>query len=806
MKLKNLALAAAALCAFSCTDFDNGFSYVEYKYEQAFVDRFGDIDPNQNWGFGEMPVVRSYLSTRAGSGNGTSDNVDVNTNMWTERESDLITYKSDRLIHSVTIPGWPNFDGQYYSTTGTTLGTVTPTLSALSNSDKAAGDLTEYEIKYVTEFFQTHDKVQIKNYETKLHLTDFFVQNVSCDADRTGDHKSAGTAIKTKGSETIGYNLDYLHFKPEGAAEYPFVEGTNGTNAWTHINEFNAGSTNNFYVEANVGDGGTYPNPTTDVRVIHYVHSSGTEDFACRASFGTGADANYSWIHDWVLVRLTWKEEGIDREGYYLAFDYSAEKEGTKITPDGYYSNWIIKITPAYPASTPPSDETTVEVPPTTRRILCEDLGNNYDFDFNDVVFDVQYEKVAENNYTAIVTLQAAGGTLPLYVGAHTPSREVHYLFGLDKKVPVNAGEKTISRPVAIFRINNLPNTNPRNIPVYVDNPAGLSAANIDVLEAAEGETPQKICVPGITGWVLEETDIQDAYPFFSKWISHTTQVDEQGYLWTCAATEWDIFTGYTAKIAAAPVKCNYSYKPYNREIQTGTDKDVKQIVFSNGSEERRYNIWHSYKNEALVMGAAKIAPNLTPVGPTTYTLNIHHNTADANGEVKVYKVEDNVETLLSQYTSLTNGTKVKLVASCGENYKFEKWVIDGVEYTDNSHILNVNSNARIDVYFSQKGELDGYEEIVDLTTTNNCAIPEGITPDTKLKYVAVVTAKSQSGFGVENTGASYHFNDNMENIRIINEFKINNGATTFKLSTYGEYINITSFKIYKETAEAKRR
>lgn len=702
MKVKELALAATAMCALSCTDFENGFNAAEVKYEQAFIDRFGEIDPNQNWGFGEGPVVRSYVNTRA-NGTGSSDNVDVNTNMWTERGNDQITYKSGRLVESVTIPGWPNFDGKYYSTTGTTLGTVTPTLSSLSNSDKAAGDLTEYEIKYVTEFFQTHNKTEIKNYETKLHLTDFFVQNVSRDADRTGDHKSAGTAIKTAGPETIGYNLDYLHFKPEGAADFPYIEGNpEGVGAWTHINEFNAGTTNDFFVEAN--GNAPYPAPTTNIRVIHYVHSSGTEDFACRASFGTGADASFTWIHDWVLVRLTWTEEGIEREGYYLAFDYSAEKENVKISPDGYYSNWIIKITPAYPNSTTPSDETTINMPPTTRRIMCEDLGSSYDFDFNDVVFDVQYEKVAESNYTAIVTLQAAGGTLPVYIGEYKSTREVHYLFGIDKRVPVNAGKSSLSRPVAIFRLNNLSNTDPRNIPVYVDNPSGLHAANIDLLEAAEGEIPQKICVPGIIGWAIEETDIQDAYPFFNKWISHISQPDEQGYLWTCAAIDWPDLVGYTARIAAAPVQCNYSYTSYNKGKQTGSNKDVKQLVFSNGANEKKYNIWHSYKNEALIMGAAEINPNTTPTGPTTYTLSINYKTPEANGAVKVYQIDNDNETLLSQYTSLTNETRVRLEATCNnDEYVFDKWVIGGVEYTDNSHVFTVNSNTRIDVYFKQK-------------------------------------------------------------------------------------------------------
>ena len=45
-------------------------------------------------------------------------------------------------------------------------------------------------------------------------------------------------------------------------------------------------------------------------------------------------------------------------------------------------------------------------------------------FDFNDVVFDV-----ATNGGATIITLQAAGGTLPLYIEVGGDSREVHGLF-----------------------------------------------------------------------------------------------------------------------------------------------------------------------------------------------------------------------------------------------------------------------------------------------------------------------------------------------------------------------------------------
>jgi len=85
---------------------------------------------------------------------------------------------------------------------------------------------------------------------------------------------------------------------------------------------------------------------------------------------------------------------------------------------DGYYSDWIVTLTEAK-RQTPPV------TPPTTPgdticRIIVEDLtvGENSDFDFNDVVFDV-----CKNGDLII---RAIGGELPLYIGSKDDSHEVH--------------------------------------------------------------------------------------------------------------------------------------------------------------------------------------------------------------------------------------------------------------------------------------------------------------------------------------------------------------------------------------------
>ena len=98
----------------------------------------------------------------------------------------------------------------------------------------------------------------------------------------------------------------------------------------------------------------------------------------------------------------------------YLPVAGSADKKWVKVggCADGYYSDWIVTLTKANTGNTPPP-------PPSgfVCRIIAEDLtvGENSDFDFNDVVFDV-----IDNGAT--IRLRAAGGELPLYVAG----QEVH--------------------------------------------------------------------------------------------------------------------------------------------------------------------------------------------------------------------------------------------------------------------------------------------------------------------------------------------------------------------------------------------
>lgn len=734
MTIKNLALAAVALCALSCTDYENGFDLTEYKYEQAFVDRFGEIDPNQNWGFGEMPVATRSITTRA-NGNSAGE-VDVQTNNWAARktENGKTVYIDDALINHVAIPGWPNFDGKYYSGNGGDELLPENILDAepeVGSTLRPIGDVTDHEVLFVTNYFRTHQyKESMQKELIKLHLTDFFIQNVSQDADQDnypiGNNLTTSKIANTSGEhENDVFGMNYLVFKPEGASNVI-------DDSWTHINDYNRQKSN--WSPEDVNNISTFSiddvTPKINVRNIKYVSSSGTEDFAYKSSFSEGEFDIYR--NDYVLVKLTWTEKGKQREGYYLAFDYSAEKESGAKTPcDGYYSNWILKITPAYPNTNTPDDDTDIPVPPVNRRIMCEDLGNTYDFDFNDVVFDVKYE--TKNDKTeAVVTLQAAGGTLPVYIGVEgnggsvqTKEYEIHERFGVATNVPVNVGTQLNggkSCPVSIIRfdVSHLTSgkTDPNNIFIRVEG-HGLASKEPVVLTGEAGKIPQKICVPTTVGWTKELEDIQDAYPFFNKWVSDATN-------WTCVLSTADEQEGWTGKISANWYNLNYDYTNWNNAHKTGT-APVKKIKISKNSSSYIYYIWHSYRNTNYLYKYDFLPkPTQEQIKDSNEPDDFGEGSQeDPNAKYNIFVQSENTDfgtasiingdgTTSDQKSNCDKGSQYTIRAVAKDGYIFDKWD-DGDTHAERT--ITVNSEHTYIAHFAFNTE--GYTKIGELDGDN---------------------------------------------------------------------------------------
>lgn len=164
---------------------------------------------------------------------------------------------------------------------------------------------------------------------------------------------------------------------------------------------------------------------------------------------------------------------------YYVGFDFSATgiNPNQQEKPDGLYNDWIVKIVPAY-----------------SKIVIAEDLGvQNTDFDYNDVVFGIDND---------IITLLAAGGTLPLYVDGE----EVHAAFGVSTKTMVNTGKGENLPPVQ-FRAST---ENLLDILIKVDE---------HYIEWFKGEPSAKICVDADYIWTAEKEPIDLKYPLFREYV-----------------------------------------------------------------------------------------------------------------------------------------------------------------------------------------------------------------------------------------------------------------------------------------------
>ena len=120
------------------------------------------------------------------------------------------------------------------------------------------------------------------------------------------------------------------------------------------------------------------------------------------------------------------------KDGYLPVKDKSLTEWVKVGVSDGYFSDWIVTLTKAERIG-----DDIVPGGPTKKsiRIMAEDLSATEasDFDFNDVVMDVEY--VSSDQVK--ITLQAAGGTLPLRIN-EDDNWEVHRLFQVGTGTIVN--------------------------------------------------------------------------------------------------------------------------------------------------------------------------------------------------------------------------------------------------------------------------------------------------------------------------------------------------------------------------------
>ena len=351
--------------------------------------------------------------------------------------------------------------------------------------------LTDAQKDVVRKWFQTHKNPQGQ----KVNWSDFFVEQVYKGGTNTeGSHSpeiynTLKDGVETQNKVTGSNQMDWL------------ACGSDATPSSEHINNFNNGN----------GD-------------IMYMYDYNTTCFGFHDSYGDNHFENTYYYDSYVLIPGDIIDP-IVAGMYFVGFDYKTAKYDNgeiRGNPDGYYSDWIVRVVPG------------LNAPGKAKRVMVEDIIDSdlksvqtSDWDFNDAVFDVRFEKswvngTPENNYQdghhqkyAIITLHAAGGTKYLTIGGEGDKGvEVHKALGVETGTMVNTGNGATC-PVAIFLYP---------FPAYLvnanDKPVYVCAHE---LTAQQGEATQKLCVPTDVKWMKERVQFINSYDQFKDYVNSNT-------------------------------------------------------------------------------------------------------------------------------------------------------------------------------------------------------------------------------------------------------------------------------------------
>ena len=600
MNIKHYLSAMAALAMLAaCSDYDPGMSEnavdltdaeIEtiQEYTANFVERYGEMDPNHTWGFGELAdmeemgtrkseptsnlwvkVIKGKLQAKDADGNlrytyngvektpesGEWQNWnDGHDPHWVayqpiyEYEGKDVPIAFSRHEGAVVIPGFP-VQNYYLSDQYNTEPDEDPTkpvrYQETGTPEKHQG---QYHIKFPNhegEFWFDSEEAILKymrdnqiNETEIIPLGDVANFNTLTDAE-VADVYAVFSEEWDGTNPAIDLKSYYVQQIWKGTAKYPYTnqDGSTGTQLGSaHMDylvaygaDYNAGDSEHFY-------NFNFSNIANGDKSMMLVYDSSTKNFAYKNSLQEeSVESAIRWNH-YRLVEL--------HGNYYVGFDFDTKGENDKNIPgDHIYNDWIVKIIPGEGTIGQPKDR----VRSIKRRVMCEDLGSTFDFDFNDLVFDVEYtrEEKYENGvwvpkntngmWDATITLQASGGTLPVFIkNFDGTTYNVHeYMGGIksgDIYSPINVGTG-LSLPAKALPTKSVSSTDPDEIVILVTSPDKENRATHTLeLPSIEGSknfgtnnAPQKICVPVTTRWTKEYQQIETAYPYFHEWVNRET-------------------------------------------------------------------------------------------------------------------------------------------------------------------------------------------------------------------------------------------------------------------------------------------
>lgn len=502
MKMKKyltMVLAIAISGVFvGCHEDELSGSLIEQKkiaFEDAFIQAFGQPDPNHNWGF-RMPEGEDRAFTRT-------------------------VHKKDPE---------QGFDYEHEPPA-----------------------VTDAEAAYVYEWFQKEENKGLS--EQGQDWDTFYLQHVygTMDKQKRGLWNKYDENVYKRG-EGDGW-LGDQEFTDKGGMDYLILTDNNGYTE--HVNDFNAemgGPSGIVYMTNSsalyFGYHSTWDNSERQLFKLAQITVPGRcfgEGEADRVGWYVGLSLygekwnngkegdpyknqrigvqRYDWGDDWILKVVP---------GESTPRPTAPQVKQVSETPGGYYV--IVR--------------NVVE----SGRVMCEDLagasGRLDDLDYNDIVFDAiivnEYKlptladgtptggAAFDDKYYATVRLMAAGGTIPVEMVIPEESGDqnfdVHSLLGAGDNVMINtlheadrskvngAAVKEDAEPVTLK--NKKDDTDKFYGVRYIkDITLNVLYNRVSTTLENSGAAPLKFLVPLGTKWAKERTIISSAYPDFTSWV-----------------------------------------------------------------------------------------------------------------------------------------------------------------------------------------------------------------------------------------------------------------------------------------------
>ena len=511
-------------------------------YQTAFINAFGTPDANQTWGFGDVAASRMTRTENANANEWADPNkayggLLVPPALTDEQKAVVKKYFQTHPNLGYEDPGWSNYFIQqvYKGHTDVPQGCATPEayLAANGSTYIIASDHMDHLIAVDTEK-GIYD--HINNFNHGDCSTNGTVLDNGGNANDGPFHSDKIMYMMNSTTKSFGYhNSDgsLYHTEYTGLVSYKTIMQAMGAEA-DCLNDGWERSFMGFDFEQMVGEdvyakGVSRPDESGqwqwypdeyktfefEGKTYNFLNSN-TNMYAADKNENSYVQKNGSYST--TPGKANWNDKPSDAiirdllsKGYLPYSD--TLKDWVKVggTADGYFSDWIVTLTEA---------KAPVEKP--DYRIIAEDLtvvdaGN--DFDFNDVVFDVYYDKTDATK--AKVRLLAAGGTLLLEIrDAAGVAHEVHEVYGVKTTDMVNTGAGPTKTEIYEFDVTIDKSLADDGITLWV-NKGTDTELNFVQMTAEKGHVAAKVKVDDTYNWCRERQDILELYSNFDDYVEH---------------------------------------------------------------------------------------------------------------------------------------------------------------------------------------------------------------------------------------------------------------------------------------------